>query len=218
MLTVTLSKTTTTTATVQYATSDETALAGSDYTAISGTLTFAPGESSQNITVTILSDTLIDAGETFSVTLSAPVNVSLATPSSARVTISEDQPLPILPEVAFSAADYTSSEADGTAVLTVTLDQTAATTATVEYATSDGTASAGSDYTPISGTLTFNPGESSKTLTITLLSDSIVEASETFSVTLSAPSNATLGPPSTARVTITADEVRFTHFIPIIRR
>jgi hypothetical protein len=218
VLTVTLNQTVATTATVDFATSDETALAGVDYEAISGTLTFAPGETSQAITVTILGDAVIDAGETFSVTLSAPTNVGLGTPSSARVTISDDQPLPGVPAVAFSAANYTGSEASGSAVLTVTLSQTAATTATVDYATSDGTATAGSDYEAISGTLTFAPGEISKVITVTLLSDNVVEESESFTVDLSAPSNATLGTPSSATVTIDADEADFKLYLPIVRR
>ena len=63
---------------------------------------------------------------------------------------------------------------------------------TVDYATSNGTASAGADYTTSSGTLTFNPGDTSKTFNIPILADTIDEDNEVFSVTLSSPTNATI--------------------------
>ena len=72
---------------VHYATTDGTATAGSDYTAISGTLTFDPGQISKTLTVPILSDAKLDAGEIFIITLSAPVSVALVAPSGAGVAI-----------------------------------------------------------------------------------------------------------------------------------
>ena len=75
---------------------------------------------------------------------------------------------------------------------------------TVTYATGNGTATAGQDYTTTSGTLSFGVGETTKTIAVPILSDSIDEPAETFTVTLSSPTGgATLGPTSTATVTIT---------------
>lgn len=73
---------------------------------------------------------------------------------------------------------------------------------TVNYATSNGTATAGSDYTATSGTLTFNPGQTSRTFTVPIIDDSLNEVDETVNLTLSNPSNATLGSPATATLTI----------------
>jgi uncharacterized repeat protein (TIGR01451 family) len=79
-------------------------------------------------------------------------------------------------------------------------------TVTIDYATADGTAIAGSDYTATSGTLTFTPTDTEETFTVTILDDDIYEGDETFTITLSNPSNATLGTPSSAVVTITDDD------------
>ena len=78
------------------------------------------------------------------------------------------------------------------AVFTVTLSPSSAQTVTVQFATADGTALAGSDYLATSGSLTFNPGETTKTITVRVKGDTVVEANETFFVNLSAPTNATI--------------------------
>jgi hypothetical protein len=80
-----------------------------------------------------------------------------------------------------------------TAIFTVTLSSPSSSPVTVNYATTDGTATAGQDYTAASGTLTFNPGELTKTIRITILADQIVEPEETFLVNLSGALNATIG-------------------------
>jgi hypothetical protein len=214
-LTVILEQTSPTTATVEYATVAETATPGSDYTPISGTLTFAPGQTSKDLIVPILGDYEIDAGETFTVTLRDPVGAVLCTVIDARVTIADDKPFS---SAQFDATSYNGSEVSGTALLTVTLDQAAATTTSVHYATADGTAIAGSDYTPISGTLAFAPGQTSKTLVIPILADSANDAGETFDITLSAPVGIALGTPSSTQVTIADDQSRFMMFLPIVSR
>jgi hypothetical protein len=75
---------------------------------------------------------------------------------------------------------------------TVTLSAASASTVTVNFATADGTATAGSDYTATSGTLTFNPGVTTQTITVNVIGDTNVEPNETFLVNLSAPTNATI--------------------------
>ena len=79
-----------------------------------------------------------------------------------------------------------------TASFSVSLNAAAGRTVTVDFATADGTALAGSDYTAASGTLSFEPGDLTKSAAVTVLSDSLVEAVETFTLVLSNPTNATI--------------------------
>ncbi len=90
---------------------------------------------------------------------------------------------------------------------TVNLSAAASSPVTVNYATANGTATAGSDYTAISGVLTFAAGEISKTVTVAVLGDTLVEADETFTLTLSNPSGASLGSISTTTATIVNDDI-----------
>jgi len=106
------------------------------------------------------------------------------------------------PAIHFSAATSTTSEAAGVATITVTRVGDLAGTSTIDYTTSDDTATAGSDYTLTSGTLTFAPGQASATITIPIASDGIDETVEHFTITLSNPIAATLIAPSTAVVAI----------------
>ena len=94
---------------------------------------------------------------------------------------------------AISVSDATVQEAEGAVlVFTATLSHASSRTVTVDYATSDGTAVAGSDYTAASGALTFNAGDTSQTVQVTVLTDSEDESQETLTLTLSNPSQATL--------------------------
>lgn len=107
--------------------------------------------------------------------------------------------------VQFSSSSYNVNEGAGSATTTVTLSAASAQTVTVDYATSDGIATAPSDYSSASGTLTFSPGQTSKTFSVSITNDSVVESDETVYLTLSNPSNATLGI-STATLTIEDDD------------
>lgn len=104
--------------------------------------------------------------------------------------------------VQFSSTSYTVNENAGTAVITVTLTPASSATVTVNYTTANGSAVAPGDYQSTSGQLTFNPGETSKTFSVTTVDDSTPESDEMFGVMLSTPINATLGTPSAAPVTI----------------
>jgi hypothetical protein len=201
-ITVNLSGASTQTITVNYATSDGSATAGSDYTAASGTLTFNPGDTSKTFNVTILNDAISEGAETVNLTLSSPGNATLGSPSTAVLTINDGPQ----PTVAFSSANYSVAENAGTATITVNLSGASAQTITVNYATSNGSATAGSDYTADSGTLTFNPGDTSKTFNVTSLDDAVYEGPETVNLALSSPYNTILGSPNTAVLTINDNE------------
>ena len=173
------------TVTVNFATVDNTATAGSDYQATDGAITFNPGETSKPISVTIDGDTNFEPNETFHVNLSAALNASISD-SQGVGTITNDDPAP--PAPTFSINDVSLAEGDsGTSVATfnVTLSQTNGNVFTVDYATTDGTAtSADSDYQSTNGTLTFGIGETSKPFSININGDTLVEPGETFFVSL----------------------------------
>jgi len=204
-ITVNLSNSSSEPVTVDYTTADGSATAGSDYTATSGTLTFAPGETSETFTVPILADDMYEGSdETITVTLS---NVSGATlvDTSATLTIADDDSMPSV-----SIADVTTtSEAAENVTMTVTLSNSSSESVMVDYTTADGSATAGSDYTAVSGTLTFAPGETSQAFEVSVLSDEDNEENETITVTLSNVSGATLIDTS-ATLTITDDDISFT--------
>jgi Ca2+-binding RTX toxin-like protein len=110
--------------------------------------------------------------------------------------------------LALSSATYSVGESGPTVTITVNRSGGLASGVGISYATSNGTATAGSDYTSTSGTLTFNGGVTSQTFTVPILQDSLVEGNETFNVALSsATGGGTLGSPSSAVVTIVDDDV-----------
>jgi hypothetical protein len=103
----------------------------------------------------------------------------------------------------FSLSDFQVQENGGTATITVNRVNGADGTVTVHYQSSNGTATAGQDYTAVNGTLTFNQGETSKTFQVAILQDSLVEGDENLTLTLSSPTGgATLGTPATANLVI----------------
>ncbi|MEZ4713577.1 MAG: Calx-beta domain-containing protein [Caldilineaceae bacterium] len=185
--------------TVQYATANGVALAGSDYTAASGTVTFAAGETSKSFTVAITNDALDETNEVLNLKLSAPQNATLGTPNTAQLTIQDDDPAPT---VQFGAATFTESENGSVAVIEVTLSGPSGQLVSVDYAASNGTATENSDYASTSGTLLFSPGETSQTFEVPVLDDTVGEPTETIQLALSAPSGATLGSQATATLEI----------------
>jgi fibronectin type 3 domain-containing protein len=192
------------TVTVNYAVTGGTATGGGvDYTLASGTLTFVPGATTQNIAITIINDTLDEVDETVQVTLSAPVNATLGTNTVHTYTITDNDG----PTVAFSVTSSSGLESVTPANLAVALSAASGQTVTVNYAVSGGTATGGGvDYTLASGTLTFNPGVTTQNIAITVINDTIDEANETIQVTLSAPVNATLGANTVHTYTITDND------------
>jgi hypothetical protein len=193
VFTVTLSPASATVVSVSYATgvaaTGVPATAGTDYTAVSGSLSFAVGATTASVPVPVLGDTNDEPDETFALNLSAPVNAVLADATGVGTIVNDDSP------PSLSIDDVTVVEGDsGTtdAVFTVSLSSVSSFDASVAYATADGTALAGLDYTATSGTLTIPAGTSSATLTVPVLGDTLDESDETFSLLLSIPVNATI--------------------------
>jgi YD repeat-containing protein len=168
---------------VNYATANGSATAGSDYTATSGTLTFTSGQSTKTVSVVTTQDSNVEADETLYVNLSSPTGGATITDSQGVGTILNDDAA----AVTFSVNDVSVAEG-GSLVFTVTRSGSTAQSNNVSYATANGTASA-SDYTAASGTLTFTSGQTTKTVTVTTTQDSIYELSETVLINLSSPTN-----------------------------
>lgn len=195
---VTLSQPSAQTTTVNYTTVDGSALAGQDYASASGTITFAPGETQKTIAVGILPNTAGEPTETFSVRLSSPTNATLADSLGVGTIVGSMTPPPPPPPPqppTLSIGNVRVTEpATGTisAVFEATLSAASQTPVTASYATADIVALAGKDYAAATGTVTFAPGETRKTIVVAVLADSLVEPEETFRLTLTNPVNATL--------------------------
>jgi hypothetical protein len=295
--TVSLSKAATGTVSVAYGTSNGTAIAGTNYIAVSGTLSFSPGTLSQTISVPIDPDTTAGPNETFQVNLSDAQGASLANTSGTatiidtvaapaqsasasfevtsdwttgfggQITIANNQSTPInnwvldftwdrsitqiwnasitsrsgnqyvitnagwnatipgngsvtfgfngapgsvgpdvptnyvlngkalgagVPSVNINSVTVDDGTSGNTAVFTVSLSQASTSTVTVNYATVDGTAHAGTDFKAVSGTLTFSPSTVSKTISVAINPDTTAKANETFSVSLTGATNAVI--------------------------
>ena len=187
--TVSLSPSSQQTITVNYATANGTATAGSDYTAKTGTLTFAPGITTQTVTVAVAGDTALEGNETFTVNLSNAGATPIIDAQGVGTIINDDQ-LPTLSINNVSIAEGNT----GTQIINflVTLSAASTQTVTVQYATANGTANAGDDFVDKTGTLTFAPGITSKSVAITINGDTTVEPDEDFTINLTAPTNAAI--------------------------
>ncbi len=188
--------------TVDFATSDGTAIDGSDYTSISGTLSWADGDNTaKTINVSILDDNAEESSETFTVALNnATGGATIGTNASATVTVNDDDSPGTLQ---FSASSANVNETTANVTVTVTRAGGTNGAASVDIATADGSATAGSDYEATSGQLNWADGEDgSKTFTINIIDDTVDESNETISVTLSNAQGSTLGSPASMTVTI----------------
>ena len=189
-LTISLDGVSSGTVTVTYATSNGTAVAPADFTATSATATITAGTTATTIAIPITDDAFDEEDETFTVTLSNPSSAVLsATAASATVTITDNDPAPTL-----SIADASIDEGDASGVVAVTirLDAIFGRVVTVSYTTSDGTAVAPADYIATSATTTIAAGTLSADIAIPINDDALDELDETFAVSLSDPSRATL--------------------------
>jgi large repetitive protein len=187
LVTVTLTGSSNPTVSVVYSTANGTAVAGSDYQAVSGTLTFTKGVTSKSILVPVIGDTLVESNEAFFVNLKNAKHATIADGQGAVTIVNDDAQI--------SIGDVTLKEGNsGTTnfVFTVSLSAASGQPVTVNYATANGTAAVGSDYDAKTGTLTIPAGQTSGTITVLVNGDQLGESDETFFVNLSSPTNATI--------------------------
>jgi chitinase len=188
--------------TVSWATTAGTATAGTDYVAASGSRTIAAGSTTATVGITVNGDTLEENDETFGIGLSGPVNATIGD-GSGVATITDDDLLPVL-----SVNDVGVTEGDAgttTATFSISLSAASGQDVGVSWATTVGTATAGTDYVAGSGSRTISAGSTTATVGITVNGDTLDEEDETFGIALSGPANATIGDGSGV-ATITDDD------------
>ena len=190
--------------TVDYAITGTATGSGTDYTLANGTATITAGNTTTNITPTIVNDDLYEEGETIIVTLSGASASSLGGRSVHTYTINNDDSAPT---IAFTDATSSGAESTTPASLGLTLSAVSGLDATVGYAVTSGTATgSGTDYTLASGTATVSAGATTTSIAPVIVSDALDEDNEYFVVTLSSPTNSSIGTNSTHTFTITDDD------------
>ena len=176
---------------VDVATSDDTAVAGADYRAVSRRLSFAPGEASKTVEVATVADALDEAEETLQLDLTNAQGATISV-ASATGRIDDDDPPPSVSVRGGSAPE------GGAVQFVVSLSTESGRPVGVNYASVDGTAVSGTDYEPVSARLQFEPGDLSKTVSVAVLADDVDNSPETFELQLSDAVNASIGTGSAA--------------------
>jgi len=182
VFTVSLSEPLNTTFSIDFATANGTAMAQEDFVAASGTLEFAPGETSKDISIEIIGDSLVETNENMFLILSG-MSSRIARYANQRATgtINNDDATGLV------INDVASIESAGTILFTVSLTNPTTSSVSVRFATGNGTARSGrnADYTAVSGSLNFAPGETSKTISVSIRNDTTIESNEIFFLNLS---------------------------------
>jgi hypothetical protein len=190
---------------VSYASSNGTAVAGTDYSAASGTLSWADGDAAaKTFAVPISATTPFSGTKNFTVALAnATGGATLGSPNSATVSITGSG-VSNPGVVAFSSSSFTVLQSAGQVAISVSRTGGSSGAASVHYATSDGTAHAGTDYSAASGTLSWADGDAAaKSLSVPVSNSTPYSGIRTFNLQLSSASGATLGSPSSATVSET---------------
>ncbi len=188
---------------VNYATEAGTAKSGTEFTSVSGTLSYNDGETSKSFTVPVTDNSGINGNKNFTVKLSSPTGGAvLGYAASALATINDDESAPYGTGSLKIGKSTFDAEEGKSLYVTVVRSGGAAGTVGVAYSTTSGTAS-GNDFSPVAGTLTFAPGESTKLIMIPITQDSDSDSGETFYVNISnATGGAEITIPSSSTVTI----------------
>lgn len=182
----------TVTATVDYQTNAISASAGLDYLTTQGTLTFQAGETVKTISVPIIGDTLDEGDELFTVQLSNAINAAIERGTGTGTIADDDHGGPAIPFASIGNVNVVEGNSGLTlASFTLRLSIASASVTRVRFQTQDGTATSGSDYLPVSGEITFFPGETAKSFTVTILGDTVFEPDETFNIVITGADNAT---------------------------
>ena len=179
-----------------------TAQAGSDFTNVTGVAIFAPGETTQVISIPLHDDLLDELSESFGLVLDGATNAVVGVPAEATVTILDDDN----PLVFFSASTYEAFENAGVVTVSVWLSKRFGQDVAVDYTALGGSATPGSDYVPVTGTLQFLAGQTNKSFFVTLFNDMAAEPDETIHLVLSSPFRASLGARAEAEIRVLDDE------------
>jgi|GEM_PF-1296487 len=215
-ITVTLDKSSLQTITVDVTDTGGTANSADDYnvehdaTNFNGsnkTITFAPGETSKTITLTPIQDLKDEGtGETVVLILSGPNNADLGTIKTFTQTITDDDAPPTIQFTSTSSS--TTNESVTGKDVTIDLSAASGLSITVDLSVLGTSTAAGTDYGISStGTITFNAGDTTKTITITPVQDTIDESNETVNLSIASPTNASLGTNTTHSLTIIDDDI-----------
>jgi extracellular elastinolytic metalloproteinase len=172
---------------VGYAATGGTATAGVDFGAVAGTVGFPAGVTTRTVAVPVLGDRVAEAAETFLVTLSGPAGTTIGDGQAQGTILDDDAPGLTISDVVVRERV---APATASATFTVTLAPTTGGTVTVDWATADGTATAGGDYVAGGGTLTFDPGVSTQAVTVTVNADALPEGVESFTMGLAGAAGA----------------------------
>ncbi len=193
-------------ASASFQTATGSATPGADYQISSGVVTWASGDASaKSISVALYDDAIAEPSETFGLTLTAASGAALGTPTSAIVTLVDNDSVAVPGQLQFLTSASTVSESAGAVVLSVARVGGSDGVVSVSYATANGTAVAPSDYQARAGLLTWASGDSSnKIISVPVSDDALSEGNETFVLTLSAPTGgAILASPAQSIVTLT---------------
>lgn len=193
-------------ASVALSTAGNSAVAGTDFTAVNTTVNFADGETSKTVDVPVTNRTGFQGNRAFSASLSSPNGVVLGTTISADVTIQEDE-LP--PAVALSAATYSVIETAGTIAIGLVRTGDPDTALTVTFAATEGSADDGRDFNVVNTAVNFAAGETTKNVTIDILDAAGFQGNNrTVNIALSNPTVGSLTAPSSAVLTITDNDAQ----------
>ena len=178
--------------TFNYATADGTASSGDDFVPASGTVTIPAGSSSANINVDVMGDMVLEGDEIVVLTLDNPIGAVLRKNQAIGVIINDDKDVPALPVIGFGNNKIYAYENSSSPIAFRVVVPVSNHDITVDYATNNLSAEAGSDYVAASGTVTIPAGTNSRIINIDILGDAIIEGDEIFSITLSNPVGAHL--------------------------
>ncbi|MBI4994773.1 hypothetical protein HZC21_03985 [Candidatus Peregrinibacteria bacterium] len=162
---------------------------GTDYTLANGTLTIPAGQTTANITLAVVNDTIDELNETVIITLSSPVNATLGATQVHTYTIQDNDD----PTIQFSTASASGGENVTPVAIGVTLSLAPAAEVQATYTVSGTATGGGTDYTLANGTLTVPAGQISANISLAIVDDAIADPNETVIVTFTNPINATLG-------------------------
>ncbi len=198
------------TATVNYATSDGTAINGIKYISVNGTLIFTNGQTLRTFSVPIINETNVEGNQTVNLTLSQPAGTAVLGLAAATLTIVDDDFSP--GSLGFTSPNFTVSEQGASALITVSRAPGSSGSASVQFTTSDLTAQAGLDYGSTNGILVFASGEITKSFSVPIFDDFVLEGPQTVLLTLSNPTGAILGPGQAAAILNILEDTSFFNF------